>query len=383
LLVDAVKQVAEKVDGKYKADLDLIKVVKKHGKSLDESELVKGMVLDKEVASSQMPKIINDAKIALLNAKLEIEKTEFDAKINIESPDQMQLFLDEEERMIKEMVTSVQKSGANVVFCEKGIDDMALHFLGKAGILTVKSVSSSDIEKLARATGGSIAASVKDLNNDTLGHAKRVEEVKIGDDKLLYIRDCKNPKAVTIVIRGASSHVIDEAERSLHDGLCVVRNVIEDGKIAAGGGATEAELAKNLRAYAVKVGGREQLAIEAFADAVETIPLTLAENAGLDPIDIMVALRSEHEKSDGKRMGIDVSTGKITCMCKKMILEPLRVKQQVIKSATEATNMILKIDDLISIKGSKMPPAPPGGMGGMGMGGMGGMGMGGMGGMPY
>ena len=372
LLVDAVKQVAEKADGKYKADLDLIKVVKKHGKSLDESELVKGMVLDKEVASSQMPKIIDNAKIALLNAKLEIEKTEFDAKINIESPEQMQLFLDEEERMIKDMVTTIQKSGANVVFCEKGIDDMALHFLGKAGILAVKSVSSSDIEKLARATGGSIVASVKDLTAATLGNAKRVEEVKIGDDKLLYIRDCKNPKAVTLVIRGASNHVIDEAERSLHDGLCVVRNVIEDGKIAAGGGATEAELAKGLRAYAVKVGGREQLAIEAFADAVEAIPLTLAENAGLDPIDIMVALRSEHEKKGSKSMGIDVNTGKIVCMCEKMIIEPLRVKQQVVKSATEATNMILKIDDLISIKGSKMPPAPPG-MGGMG----------GMGGMPY
>ncbi|MGD6810167.1 MAG: thermosome subunit beta [Candidatus Bathyarchaeia archaeon] len=380
LLVESVKQVAEKVDGKYKADLDLIKVVKKHGKSLDESELVKGMVLDKEVASSQMPKIIDNAKIALLNAKLEIEKTEFDAKINIESPDQMQLFLDEEERMIKEMVTAIQKSGANVVFCEKGIDDMALHFLGKAGIMAIKSVSSSDIEKLARATGGSIAASVKDLTIDTLGNAKRVEEVKIGDDKLLYIRDCKNPKAVTIVIRGASNNVIDEAERSLHDGLCVVRNVIEDGKIVAGGGAPEAELAKGLRAYAVKVGGREQLAIEAFAEAVETIPLTLAENAGLDPIDIMVALRSEHEKKDSKYMGIDVNTGKIVSMCDKMILEPLRVKQQVVKSATEATNMILKIDDLISIKGgSKMPPMPPGGMGGMG-----GMpGMGGMGGMPY
>ncbi|MCL1966241.1 MAG: thermosome subunit, partial [Candidatus Bathyarchaeota archaeon] len=236
LLVDAVKQVAEKVDGKYKADLDLIKVVKKHGKSLDESELVKGMVLDKEVASSQMPKVVDNAKIAILNAKLEIEKTEFDAKINIESPDQMQLFLDEEENMIKDMVASIQKSGANVVFCEKGMDDMAIHFLGKAGILAVKSVSSSDIEKLARATGASIAASVKDLTKETLGNAKRVEEVKIGDDKLLYIRDCKNPKAVTLVIRGASNHVIDEAERSLHDGLCVVRNVIEDGKFVAGGG---------------------------------------------------------------------------------------------------------------------------------------------------
>ena len=256
LSVDAVKQVSEEAEGKIKADIDLIKIVKKHGQSLEETELVKGMVIDKEIASSQMPKVVEGAKIALLNAKIEIEKTEFDAKINIESPDQMKAFLDEEERMLKEMVDSVTKSGANVVFCEKGIDDMALHFLGKAGVIAVKSVSSSDMEKLARATGGKILSSIKDLTADALGKAKKVEEVKIGDDKLIYIRDCKNPKAVTIVIRGGSDHVIDEAERSLHDALCVIRNVIEDGKIVAGGGAPEAELAKNLRAYAVKVGGQ-------------------------------------------------------------------------------------------------------------------------------
>jgi archaeal chaperonin len=378
MIVDAVKQVTEEVNGKYVADIDLIKVVKKHGKSLEETELVKGMVLDKEVASSQMPKFIDNAKIALLNSKMEIEKTEFDSKINIESPDQMQSFLDEEERMLKDMVTSVTKSGANVLFCEKGIDDLALHFLGKAGVLAVKSLSSSDMEKMSRATGGRIVSNIKDLTADALGKAKKVEEVKIGDDKLIYVRECKNPKAVTIVIRGASNNVIDEAERSLHDGLCVVRNVIEDGKIVAGGGAPEAELAKGLRAFAVKVGGREQLAVEAYADAVEVIPVTLAENAGLDPIDILVALRSAHEKADGKYMGIEVTSGKIKNMCDLKVVEPLRVKQQVIKSATEATNMILKIDDLISVKGGggRMPQMPPG------MGGMGGMG-GGMGGMPY
>jgi archaeal chaperonin len=377
MAVDAVKQVSEETDGKMKADIELIKIVKKHGKSLEETELVKGMVIDKEVANAGMPKFVDGAKIALLNAKLEIEKTEFDAKINIESPDQMKSFLDEEERMLKEMTNTIVKAGANVVFCEKGIDDMVLHFLGKAGVLAVKSVSSSDMEKLSRATGGKILSSIKDLNADSLGKAKKVEEVKIGDDKLIYIRDCKNPKAVTIVIRGGTSHVIDEAERSLHDALCVIRNVVEDGKIIAGGGAPEAELAKNLRAFAVKVGGREQLAVEAFAEAVEAIPLTLAENAGLDPIDIMVALRSKHEAADGKYFGIDVTTGKIVNMCDMLVLEPLRVKQQVIKSATEAANMILKIDDLISIKGTgggKMPQMPPGGMGGMG-------GMGG--GMPY
>ncbi|MCW4006402.1 MAG: thermosome subunit beta [Candidatus Bathyarchaeota archaeon] len=380
--VDAVKQVSEDQDGSLKADIDLIKIVKKHGQSLDETELVKGMVIDKEVASSQMPKLVEGAKIALLNAKLEIEKTEFDAKINIESPDQMKLFLDEEERMLKEMTTSVTKAGANVVFCEKGIDDMALHFLGKAGVLTVKSVSSSDMEKLSRATGAKIVANVKDLSADALGEAKTVEEVKIGDDKLIYIRDCKNPKAVTVVIRGGTDHVIDEAERSLHDALCVIRNAVEDGKIVAGGGAPEAELAKHLRAFAVSVGGREQLAVEAFAEAVEAIPLTLSENAGLDPIDIMVALRSKHENADNKYFGIDINTGDIVNMLDMLVLEPLRVKQQVIKSATEAANMILKIDDLISIKGTGggAPPMPPGGMGGMppGMGGMGGMG-----GMPY
>jgi thermosome len=380
LIVDAVKQVAEEVDGKYKADIDLIKVVKKHGKSLEETELVKGMVIDKEVASSQMPKFIDGAKIALLNEKLEIEKTEFDAKINIESPDQMQLFLDEEERMLKEMANAVVKAGANVVFCEKGIDDVALHFLAKGGIFAVKSVSSSDMEKLARATGGKILASVKDLTAAALGKAKKVEEVKIGDDKLIYVRECKNPKAVTIVIRGASSHVIDEAERSLHDGLCVVRNAVEDAKIVAGGGAPEAEVAKNLRNFAVKVGGREQLAVEAYAEAVETIPLTLAENAGLDPIDIMVALRAEHEKAGNKNFGIEVTTGKIKNMLDLKVLEPLRVKQQVIKSATEAANMILKIDDLISVKGGGHAPPMPSGMPPGGMGGMGGMGMGGM---PY
>jgi thermosome len=366
LAVEAVKQVTEETGGKLKADIDLIKVLKKHGRSLDETELVKGMVIDKEVASSQMPKRVENAKIALLTAKLEIEKTEFDAKINIESPEQMKLFLDEEERMLKEMAEQVSKTGANVLFCEKGIDDLALHFLAVKKILAVKSASSADMEKLARATGGKIIASVKDLTPEALGEAKAVEEVKIGDDKLVYVRECKNPKAVTVVIRGGSEHVVDEAERSLHDALCVVRNAIEDGKIVAGGGAPEAEISRQLRNYAVKVGGREQLAIEAFADAVDTIPMTLAENAGLDPIDIMVSLRAEHERNFSPYFGIDVFTGKIKNMLDLNIVEPLRVKQQVIKSATEAANMILKIDDLIAAKGMekeakgpKKPEEPP------------------------
>jgi len=360
--VEAVKQVAEERDGKLKADIGLIKVIKKYGKSLEDTELVKGMVIDKEVASSQMPKRVDKAEIALLNAKLEIEKTEFDAKINIERPDQMKLFLDEEERLLKEMADQVSAIGANVLFCEKGIDDMALHFLAKSGILAVKNVSSSDLEKLARATGAKIITSVEDLSTEALGEAKTVEELKIGDDKLLYVRECKNPKAVTIVVRGGSEHVVAEAERSLHDALCVVRNSVEDGKIVAGGGSPEAEIARQLRKYAVKVGGREQLAIEAYADAVETIPMTLAENAGLDPIDILVSLRAEHESGHSSNFGVDVFSGKIKNMLELNVVEPLRVKEQVIKSATEAASMIVKIDDLISAKGMgnepKMPKTP-------------------------
>ena len=360
LAVEAVKQVTEEVGGKLKADIDLIKVLKKHGKSLDETELVKGIVIDKEVAHAQMPKRVEKARVALLNAKLEIEKTEFDAKINIESPEQMKLFLGEEERMLKDMVDTVSRTGANVLFCEKGIDDVALHFLAKNGVLAVKNVSSSDMEKLARATGGKIIASVKDVTAEALGEARTVEEVKVGEDKLVYVRECKNPKAVTIVIRGGAEHVVDEAERSLHDALCVVRNAVEDGKIVPGGGAPEVEISKQLREYAVEVGAREQLAIEAFADAVEVVPMTLAENAGLDPIDIMVSLRSEHESNHSPHAGIDVFTGKTRNMLNLNIVEPLRVKQQALKSATEAASMILKIDDVIAAKGTeKETPKTP------------------------
>jgi thermosome len=357
IAVEAVTQVMEKYDGKVKADIDLIKILKKHGKSLYESELVKGIVVDKEVAHPQMPKRVENAKIALINAKLEIEKTEFDAKININSPEQMRLFLDEEEKMLKDMVNKIAETGANVVLCEKGIDDIALHYLAKEGIMAVKNISSGDMEKLAKATGGRVVASIKDLTSEALGEAKLVEEVKIGEDKMVYVKECKNPRAVTIVVRGGAEHVVNEAERSLHDALCVVRNAIEDGKIVAGGGAPEAEVAQRLKEYASKVGGREQLAIEAFAQALETIPITLAENAGLDPIDIIVNLRAEHEK--GKVWaGVDVFSGKVDDMLKLNVLEPLRVKQQVIKSATEAASMILRIDDVIAAKGLKEEKGP-------------------------
>ena len=351
IAVKAVKQVAEKNDGRLRADIDLIKILKKHGKSLEETELVKGIVIDKELAHAQMPKTITGARIALLNAKLEVEKTEFDAKININNPDQMHLFIEEEEKMLVDMVNQIEKTGANIVFSEKGIDDVALHYLAKKGIGAVKNVSSGDLEKLSKATGARVVASVKDLAKDALGEARSVEETKIGDDKLLYVRDAKNPKAVTIVIRGGTEHVVDEADRSLHDALCVVRNALEDGKIVAGGGAPEAELAKRLREYAVKVGGREQLAIEAFAESLETVPTTLAENAGFDPIDVLVQLRSKHERAGSPWFGIDVFSGDVKDMRKLNVLEPLRVKQQVIKSASEAASMILRIDDVIASKG--------------------------------
>jgi thermosome len=364
LAVKAVEQIKEERDGKIKADIDLIKIVKKHGKSVEETELVAGIVIDKEVSHSQMPKQIRNAKIALVNQKLEIEKTEFDAKINIESPEQMHTFLDEEERMLREMADQIAKSGANVVMCEKGIDDIALHFLAKRGILTVKNLSSGDMEKLAKASGGKILASTKDLSPEALGEAKLVEEVKIGDDKLIYVRECKDPRAVTIVLRGGSEHVVDEAERSLHDGLCVVRNAVEDGKIVAGGGASEEEAAKELKTYAKTVGGREQLGIEAFAEALESIPMALAANAGLDPIDIMVDLRAKHESPENMWMGVDAIAGRVEDMLKQNVVEPLRTKQQVIRSATEAACMILRIDDVVSSKGAREagPPGRPPGM---------------------
>ncbi|HXY82301.1 MAG TPA: thermosome subunit beta [Candidatus Saccharimonadales bacterium] len=364
IAVDAALQVKETREGKSKVDVDLVKVLKKHGRSLEETELVKGIVVDKEIAHPQMPKRIENAKIALLNAKLEIEKTEFDAKININSPDQMKMFLDEEERMLKEMVDKVAESGANFVFCEKSIDDIALHFLSKKGIAAVKNASSGDMEKLAKATGGKILASVKEISSISLGEAKLIEESKIGDDKLIYIRDAKNPMAVTIVLRGGTEHVVDEAERALHDALCVIRDAIEDNKIVAGGGAGEAETSKQLRDYAVKVGGREQLAIEAFADALESVPLALAENAGLDPIDIMVELRSKHQDPTNKWYGVDVFAGKVKDIRALNVIEPLRVKLQVVKSATEAASMILRIDDVVASKGTKGAPPGPGGPGG-------------------
>ena len=380
LAVKAVQQIAEKHDGNMKADIDLVKVMKKHGQSLDQTELINGIIIDKEVSHAQMPKNIDSAKIALLNAKLEIEKTEMEAKININKPEEMLAFIDEEENMLNKMADDVAKTGANVLFCEKGIDDQVLASLAKKGILTVKNVSSSDMEKLAKATGASVVGTLRDLTKTSLGAAKIVEEVRIGDDKLVFVREAKNPKAVTIMIRGGSEHVIDEAERSLHDALCVVRNAIEDGKILAGGGAPEAELSKRLKDYAAKVGGREQLAVTAFAEALEAVPVAIAHNAGFDPIDTMVELRAKHNTASNVWYGVNVSTGKTSDMLKMNVVEPLRVKTQVIKSAVEAVTMLLRVDDVIASKGGSGgsgggPPGMPPGMPPGGMGGMGGMGM--------
>jgi len=379
LAVEAVMQVTEKNNGKVKADIDLVKVMKKHGKSLEESELVNGIIIDKEVSHSQMPKSVTGAKIALLNAKLEIEKTETDAKININKPEEMYQFIQEEEKLLRDMADQVAKTGANVLFTEKSVDDEVLSLLAKKGILTIKNISSSDMEKLAKATGGSVVGTTRDLSKEALGYAKTVEEVKIGDDKLVYVREAKNPKAVTIMIRGGSEHVVDEAERSLHDALSVVRNAVEDGKIVAGGGAPEIELSKRLREYAIKVGGREQLAVTAFAEALESIPVAIAQNAGINPIDILVDLKSKHNTLQNIWFGVNTKTGKAADMLKMDVVEPLRVKTQVIKSAVEAVTMVLRVDDVFASKGGSSPgPGGPGGMppgmgGGMPPGMMGGM----------
>ena len=361
LAVDAVLQVVQKVNGKYKVEIDDIKVEKKAGASITDTKLIKGVALDKEVVHPGMPKIVRNAKIALLDCPLEIEKTEIDAKIHIETPEQMKAFLDEETRMLREMVEKVKNAGANVLFCQKGIDDMAQHFLAKAGILAVRRVKQSDMEKLAKATGGRIITNLEMLTPDDLGYAELVEERKLGEDKWTFVEGCKNPRSLTILVRGGNDRVVDEAERSLHDAICVIRNVIHKPKITAGGGALEAELALQLKSWAQSLSGREQLAALEFAEALETIPLTLAENAGLDTIDIQVELRSKHEKGE-KWAGVDVFEGKVKDMTKIDIYEPLLVREQIIKSAVEAASMILRIDDVIAAARMKetTPPSKTG-----------------------
>jgi thermosome len=362
LAVKAILAVAEKEGEKYKADVDDVKVEKKPGESVRDTKLIQGIVLDKEIAHSGMPKRIEKAKIALLDCALEIEKTEFDAKINIESPEQMDAFLKQEEDMMRDMVSKIEKTGANVVLCEKGIDDMVQHFLARKGIIAVRRNKKSDMEKLAKATGGKVVTNLDSITSEDLGYAALVEERKIGDDKMTFIEGCKHPKAVTILIRGGTQRIVDEAERSIHDALCVVRDVVQEPKVVAGGGSPELEVSRMLKKFAETLPGREQLAAGAFAEAFEAIPITLAENAGLDPIDILSDLRSRHEKGE-TWAGIEVNAGKVQDMTKAGVFEPLAVKKQIIKSGTEASTMLLKIDDVIASGKMKTPPMPPGGGG--------------------
>jgi thermosome len=362
LVVTAVRQVADKVGDKYVVDIDYIGLEKKTGGSIDDSELVHGVIIDKERAHPGMPKRVKGAKIALLDSALEVEKTETDAKIQITDPAQMKAFLDEEESMLRKMVDKIVATDANVVLCQKGIDDLAQHYLSKAKILAARRVKKSDMEKLARATGGKIATNLDDLSMNDLGYAGLVEERKIAEEKMIFVEECKNPKAVSILIRGGTEHVVDEVERGVHDGICVVAAAVEDGKLVTGGGAPEIEVAKQLREYAETVGGRESLAINAFANAVEVVPRTLAESAGLDRIDILVELHAKHEKTKGKNIGLNVFEGKVADMDEIGVVEPLRIKTQAIKSASEAAIMIMRIDDVISSskKGMKPPSGPPG-----------------------
>jgi len=369
LTVEAVLLVAEEKNGKMVIDHELIKLEKKAGGTVLDTSLIQGVLVDKEVVHAAMPKSVKDAKIALIDSALEIEKTEVDAKIEITSPDQMESFLKQEEKMLREMVEKIEKSGANVVFCQKGIDDVAQHFLSKRGITAARRVKKSDMEKLARATGAKVASSLDDLKAEDLGFAGLVEEKKIAGEAMIFVERCKHPKSVTIFVRGGTDHVVSEVERAVVDARGAVSAALEDGKYVTGGGSVEMELAKELSAYAVEIGGREQLAIQAFAEALESIPRTLAENAGMDPIDTLVALRTRHKRGDGITVGVDVLAGKVDDLKPKGIFEPARVKKQAISSATETARLVLRIDDIISSRGKSgggMPPGGPGGMGGMG-----------------
>jgi len=365
LAVEAVKSVVREEDGRKVVDIDDVKVEKKVGGSVDDSELIRGMLVDKERVHTNMPKSVKNAKILLTNEALELKKTEVDAEISITSPDQLQSFLDQEEKMIKDMVDKIKASGANVVFCQKGIDDMAQHYLAKEGIFAVRRVKKSDMEKLARATGAKIVSSLDAITAEDLGEAGLVEERKIANEEMIFVTECKNPKSVSVILHGGTEHVVDEAERGLHDALRVVGVVIEDGKVVAGGGSPEVEVSLRLNEYSASLKGREQLAAKAFAEALEGVPRALAENAGLDPIDKLVQLRSKHEKGD-KTAGLNVYTGEITDMMKEKVIEPLKVKIQALSSAAEAATMILRIDDVIAASKSgggagEMPPGAGGG----------------------
>jgi thermosome len=361
MAVNAIEQIAEKQGEKWVVDIDNVQIVKKEGESLQDTNLVNGIILDKEIVHSNMPKSVKEAKIALIDVPLEVKKTEVSAQIRINDPSQISGFLDKETSMLKNMVEKIKKTNANILISQKGIDDTAQYFLAKDGIMAVVRAKESDMKKLSRATDGKVVSNLDDIRSEDLGYAKLVEERKIGDDKMVFVEGCRNPKSVSILIRAGLERMVDEAERIMHDVLSVIADIYKKNKVVAGGGATETEIAKQLREYAVQIGGREQLAVEAFAKSLEIIPKTLAENAGLEQIDILVNLRSGHEKSKGYSLGVDFFSGEIVDMLKKGVIEPLNVKEQAIKSASEASTMILRIDDVIS--GGKT--AGPGGSSGM------------------
>jgi len=362
LVVEACLAVREEKKGEYKVKIDNIKVEKKAGGSVSDSQIVNGIVLDKEVANSSMPKKVDNAKIALISAPLEIEKTEFEAKINISDPNQIKSFMDEEDKILRDMVEKIKTTKTNVVLCQKGIDDIVQHYLAKADILAVRRIKESDMSKLAKATGARIVGNVNDLSEKDLGFAQNVEEKQIENDNWVFVEGCKNPKAVTVLIRGGSQRVLDEAERSIHDALMVVKDVVERPLMLVGGGTPEAYVALKLRAWSQSLSGREQLAVEKFAEALESIPLALARNAGMNPIDAITQLRAKQAAGE-KFAGVDVINGKIDNIAKLDVLEPLKVKEQVIKSATETANMILRIDNVVAVSKSVSPPQgmPPGG----------------------
>ncbi len=371
LAVNAVYQVAEKAEDKFVINTDDIKIEKKVGGSVDETDLIKGIVLDKEKVHSSMPSIIKNAKIVLVDSALEIKNTETDAKIQITDPDKLQAFLDMEENMLRKMVDAIVKAGANVVICQKGIDDMAQHFLAKKGIFAVRRVKKSDMDKLARATGASVVTELQTLTAKDLGNAGEVEEVRTGNDEsMTYVKDCKNPKAVTLLVHGGSEHIIDEIKRAMEDAIGDIIASMKSMKVVAGAGSPEIELSKQLRKYSDSLSGREQLAALAFAEAMEIIPRTLAENAGLDPIDVLTELKAAHDKGQ-KWAGVNVFTGKAMDAWKSGVIEPLKIKTQAVSSASEVAIMILRIDDVIAGDsmggGGGMPPGgmPPPGMGGM------------------
>jgi thermosome len=354
LVVSAVLAVAEREDGSYAVDKDAIKIEKKVGSSVEQSELINGIVLDKERVHPNMPRKVQGARILLLDTALEIRNTETDAKITITDPEKLQAFLDMEEAMVKRMTDKVVLSGANVLICQKGIDDIAQHFLAKANILALRRVKKSDIERLAKATGARIISNLDDIARQDLGAAGVVEELKVGDEPMTYVRECKHPRAVTLLARGGTGHVIAEVERAMEDAIGVVTAALQSGKVVAGAGAPEMELARQLRSYANALAGREQLAVQAFADAMEVIPRTLAENAGIDPIDAMTELKAAHGKGE-KWAGINVFTGKKMDAWKQGILEPLKIKTQAVSSAAEVAVMILRIDDVISGERTERP----------------------------